>query len=146
MIWIKVGLAAADDSLLLSEEVADDGRLLWVEADDVLPLWVEVDDDHQHWAAVVDDAHHDLAAVVDDAPPLHWTEEDALYLHLVMTKEHYHLLNEEDGHQDWVVVAAFQCGEVLIQPSNRQVDSAIHQISFFACRCKLPLLAENAPN
>jgi hypothetical protein len=55
----------------------------------------------------------------------------------------YPLLMQEDDDQQGRVE---HLGGLLIQPSNQPIDPTTHQISFFACRCRVPSIVENVPD
>lgn len=111
------------------QEVGDDLRRVVV--DDVL-------------AVVADDLHQE---VVGDVHPQ--SVGDALLrvvaggadLLLVDVDHCYQLRMEEDDqlHREEDLLG------LLTQPSTQPVDPTIHQISFFAFRCRVLLVVENAP-
>ena len=109
---------------------------------DVL-LWVVVGDDLLPVVA----GHGLLRVVVGDVHP--HAVEDALlrvvaggaYLLLVDVDHCYQLRMDEDDqlHREEDLLG------LLTQPSTQPVDPTIHQISFFAFRCRVPSVVENAP-
>lgn len=96
-------------------------------------------------AVMVDDLHQE---VVGDVHP--HAVEDALLrvvaggadLLLVDVDHWYQLRMEEDDQSHRVEDLV----GLLTQPSTQQVDPTIHQISFFAFRCRVPSVVENAPD
>ena len=118
-------------------------------SDDVLRQ-AAVDDLHRvevgdALAVMADDLHQE---VVGDVHP--HAVEDALLrvvaggddLLLVDVDHCYQLRMEEDDQSHRVEDLV----GLLTQPSTQQVDPTIHQISFFAFRCRVPSVVENAPD
>jgi hypothetical protein len=118
-------------------------------SDDVLRQ-AAVDDLHQEvvgdaLAVMVDDLHQE---VVGDVHP--HAVEDALLrvvagsadLLLVDVDHCYPLRMEEDDQLHRVEDLL----GLLTQPSTQPVGPTIHQISFFAFRCRVPSVVENAPD
>lgn len=116
-----------------------------------VPHQVAVDDLHQVVAGdvlqVVADDHH---RVVDDVP-LH-VVLDVLFLEVGLEGDDplgedpaqcYLLLMGED---DQMLHLADLLAGALTQPSNQRVGPIIHQISFFACHCRVPSVVENVPD
>lgn len=58
----------------------------------------------------------------------------------------YLLQVEDDGQLHCLEGPVDYPGGLLTQPSNQPIDPIIHQISFFAFRCKVPSIVENVPD
>ena len=61
---------------------------------------------------------------------------------LLVDVDHWYQLRMEEDDQSHRVEDLVG---LLTQPSTQQVDPTIHQISFFAFRCRVPSVVENAP-